>query len=130
MNAVNRTIEGGLRGVEFIAINTDAQTLLMSDAEVKLDIGRETTRGLGAGSDPEVGRHAVDEHAEEVEEILKGSDMVFVTAGEGAGIGTGGASIVAEIARNLARSRSASSPARSASKAACARHRRTWASPT
>jgi cell division protein FtsZ len=101
VNAVNRMIEGGLRGVEFIAINTDAQTLLMSDAEVKLDIGRETTRGLGAGSDPEVGRHAVDEHAEEVEEILKGSDMVFVTAGEGGGTGTGGAPIVAEIARNL-----------------------------
>jgi hypothetical protein len=90
VNAVNRMIEGGLRGVEFIAINTDAQTLLMSDAEVKLDIGRETTRGLGAGSDPEVGRHAVDQHAEEVEEILKGSDMVFVTAGEGGGTGTGG----------------------------------------
>jgi cell division protein FtsZ len=101
VNAVNRMIEGGLRGVEFIAINTDAQTLLMSDAEVKLDIGRETTRGLGAGSDPEVGRHAVDEHADEVEEILKGSDMVFVTAGEGGGTGTGGAPIVAEIARNL-----------------------------
>ena len=101
VNAVNRMIEGGLRGVEFIAINTDAQTLLMSDAEVKLDIGRETTRGLGAGSDPEVGRHAVDEHAEEVEEILKGSDMVFVTAGEGGGTGTGGAPIVAEIARKL-----------------------------
>ncbi|HSD49113.1 MAG TPA: cell division protein FtsZ [Actinomycetota bacterium] len=101
VNAVNRMIEGGLRGVEFIAINTDAQTLLMSDAEVKLDIGRETTRGLGAGSDPEVGRRAVDEHADEVEEILKGSDMVFVTAGEGGGTGTGGAPIVAEIARNL-----------------------------
>ncbi len=101
VNAVNRMIEGGLRGVEFIAVNTDAQTLLMSDAEVKLDIGRETTRGLGAGSDPEVGRHAVDEHAEEIEEILKGSDMVFVTAGEGGGTGTGGAPIVAEIARNL-----------------------------
>jgi cell division protein FtsZ len=101
VNAVNRMIEGGLRGVEFIAINTDAQTLLMSDAEVKLDIGRETTRGLGAGSDPEVGRRAVDEHADEVEEILKGADMVFVTAGEGGGTGTGGAPIVAEIARNL-----------------------------
>ncbi len=101
VNAVNRMIESGLRGVEFIAINTDAQTLLMSDAEVKLDIGRETTRGLGAGSDPDVGRHAVDEHADEVEEILKGADMVFVTAGEGGGTGTGGAPIVAEIARNL-----------------------------
>jgi cell division protein FtsZ len=101
VNAVNRMIEGGLRGVEFIAINTDAQTLLMSDAEVKLDIGRETTRGLGAGSDPDVGREATDEHADEIEEILKGSDMVFITAGEGGGTGTGAAPIVAEIARNL-----------------------------
>ena len=101
VNAVNRMIEGGLRGVEFIAVNTDAQTLLMSDAEVKLDIGRETTRGLGAGSDPEVGRHAAEEHADEIEEILKGADMVFITAGEGGGTGTGGAPIIAEIARNL-----------------------------
>src|SRR4029453_11166212 len=101
VNAVNRMIEGGLRGVEFIAVNTDAQTLLMSDAEVKLDIGRETTRGLGAGSDPEVGRRAVEEHRDEIEEILKGADMVFVTAGEGGGTGTGGAPIVAEIARGL-----------------------------
>jgi len=101
VNAVNRMIEGGLRGVEFIAVNTDAQTLLMSDAEVKLDIGRETTRGLGAGSDPEVGRRAVEEHRDEIEEILKGADMVFVTAGEGGGTGTGGAPIVAEIARAL-----------------------------
>jgi cell division protein FtsZ len=99
VNAVNRMIEGGLRGVEFIAVNTDAQTLLMSDAEVKLDIGRETTRGLGAGSDPEVGRRAVEEHRDEIEEILKGADMVVVTAGEGGGTGTGGAPIVAEIAR-------------------------------
>jgi cell division protein FtsZ len=101
VNAVNRMIEGGLRGVEFIAVNTDAQTLLMSDAEVKLDIGRETTRGLGAGSDPEVGRQAAEEHRDEIEEILKGADMVFVTAGEGGGTGTGGAPIVAEIARAL-----------------------------
>jgi cell division protein FtsZ len=101
VNAVNRMIEGGLRGVEFIAVNTDAQTLLMSDAEVKLDIGRETTRGLGAGSDPEVGRRAVEEHRDEIEEILKGADMVFVTAGEGGGTGTGGAPLVAEIARGL-----------------------------
>ncbi|MGH2658228.1 MAG: cell division protein FtsZ [Actinomycetota bacterium] len=100
VNAVNRMVEAGLRGVEFVAINTDAQTLLMSDAEVKLDIGRETTRGLGAGSDPEVGRRAADEHREEVEELLKGSDMVFITAGEGGGTGTGGAPIVAELARN------------------------------
>ncbi|HET7235705.1 MAG TPA: cell division protein FtsZ, partial [Actinomycetota bacterium] len=101
VNAVNRMIEGGLRGVEFVAVNTDAQTLMMSDAEVKLDIGRETTRGLGAGSDPEIGRRAVDEHSDEIEEILKGSDMVFITAGEGGGTGTGGAPIIAEIARNL-----------------------------
>ncbi|HZD19019.1 MAG TPA: cell division protein FtsZ, partial [Actinomycetota bacterium] len=101
VNAVNRMVEGGLRGVEFIAVNTDAQTLLMSDAEVKLDIGRETTRGLGAGSDPEVGRRAAEEHREEIEEILKGSDMVFITAGEGGGTGTGGAPILAELARNL-----------------------------
>jgi cell division protein FtsZ len=101
VNAVNRMIEGGLRGVEFVAVNTDAQTLLMSDAEVKLDIGRETTRGLGAGSDPEVGRRATEEHTEEIEEILKGSDMVFITAGEGGGTGTGGAPLIAEMARNL-----------------------------
>jgi cell division protein FtsZ len=101
VNAVNRMIEAGLRGVEFIAVNTDAQTLLMSDAEVKLDIGRETTRGLGAGSDPEVGRGAAEEHADEIEEILKGADMVFITAGEGGGTGTGGSPVVAEIARNL-----------------------------
>jgi cell division protein FtsZ len=85
--------------VEFVAVNTDAQTLLMSDAEVKLDIGRETTRGLGAGSDPEVGRRAAEEHREEMEELLKGSDMVFITAGEGGGTGTGGAPVVAELAR-------------------------------
>src|SRR5436853_1323356 len=101
VNAVNRMIEAGLRGVEFIAVNTDAQTLLMSDAEVKLDIGRETTRGLGAGSDPAVGKGAADEHADEIEEILKGADMVFITAGEGGGTGTGGAPVVADIARNL-----------------------------
>ncbi len=101
VNAVDRMVEAGLRGVEFIGVNTDAQTLLMSDAEVKLDIGRETTRGLGAGSDPDVGRHAADEHHEEIEEILKGADMVFITAGEGGGTGTGGAPVIAEIAREL-----------------------------
>jgi cell division protein FtsZ len=99
VNAVNRMVEAGLRGVEFVAVNTDAQTLLMSDAEVKLDIGRETTRGLGAGSDPEVGRRAAEEHREEMEELMKGSDMVFITAGEGGGTGTGGAPVVAELAR-------------------------------
>jgi cell division protein FtsZ len=94
-------IEAGLKGVEFIAVNTDAQTLLMSEADVKLDIGRETTRGLGSGSDPEVGRRAADEHEAEVEEILKGADMVFITAGEGGGTGTGGSPAVARIARDL-----------------------------
>jgi cell division protein FtsZ len=101
VNAINRMIEAGLRGVEFVSVNTDAQTLLMSDADVKLDIGRETTRGLGAGSDPEVGRRAAEEHRQEIEEILKGSDMVFITAGEGGGTGTGGAPVVAEIARDM-----------------------------
>jgi cell division protein FtsZ len=101
VNAVNRMIEAGLRGVEFVAVNTDAQTLLMSDADVKLDIGRETTHGLGAGSDPEIGRRAAEEHRPEIEEILKGSDMVFVTAGEGGGTGTGGAPVVAELAREM-----------------------------
>ena len=101
VNAVNRMIEVGLKGVEFIAINTDAQALLMSDADVKLDIGRELTRGLGAGADPEVGGRAADDHADEIEEVLKGADMVFVTAGEGGGTGTGGAPIVARIARSL-----------------------------
>ena len=101
VNAVNRMIDVGLKGVEFIAINTDAQALLMSDADVKLDIGRELTRGLGAGADPEVGEHAANDHAEEIEEVLKGADMVFVTAGEGGGTGTGGAPVVAKIARSL-----------------------------
>ncbi len=101
VNAVNRMIEAGLKGVEFIAMNTDAQALLMSEADVKLDIGRETTRGLGAGSNPEVGKRAAAEHREEIEEILKGADMVFITAGEGGGTGTGGAPAVAEIAKNI-----------------------------
>jgi cell division protein FtsZ len=101
VNAVNRMIEVGLKGVEFIAINTDAQALLMSDADVKLDVGRELTRGLGAGADPEVGRQAAEDHREEIEEVLKGADMVFVTAGEGGGTGTGGAPVVANVARTL-----------------------------
>ena len=89
-NAVNRMIDAGLKGVEFIAVNTDAQSLLMSDADVKLDIGREITRGLGAGSDPEIGRQAAEDHRDEIEEVLKGADMVFITLGEGGGTGTGG----------------------------------------
>ncbi|TDP97217.1 cell division protein FtsZ [Labedaea rhizosphaerae] len=101
VNAVNRMIEVGLKGVEFIAVNTDAQALLMSDADVKLDIGRELTRGLGAGANPEVGHRAAEDHREEIEEVLKGADMVFVTAGEGGGTGTGGAPVVASIARKL-----------------------------
>ena len=101
VNAVNRMIEVGLKGVEFIAINTDAQALLMSDADVKLDVGRELTRGLGAGANPDVGRKAAEDHAAEIEEVLKGADMVFVTAGEGGGTGTGGAPVVASIARGL-----------------------------
>jgi len=101
VNAINRMIDVGLKGVEFIAINTDAQALLMSDADVKLDVGRELTRGLGAGADPEVGKKAAEDHAEEIEEVLRGADMVFVTAGEGGGTGTGGAPVVAKIARGL-----------------------------
>jgi len=101
VNAVNRMIELGLRGVEFIAVNTDAQALLLSDADVKLDVGRELTKGLGAGADPEVGRRAAEDHAEEIEEALRGADMVFVTAGEGGGTGTGGAPVVARIAKSI-----------------------------
>src|SRR2546429_8990135 len=101
VNAVNRMIEVGLKGVEFIAINTDAQALLMSDADVKLDVGRELTRGLGAGANPDVGKNAAEDHRDEIEEVLKGADMVFVTCGEGGGTGTGGAPVVAQIARKL-----------------------------
>ncbi|MEY3846770.1 MAG: hypothetical protein RJA66_1037 [Actinomycetota bacterium] len=101
VNALNRMIDAGLRGVEFVAINTDAQALLMSEAHVKLDIGRELTRGLGAGADPEIGRRAAEDHADEIEAALKGADMVFVTAGEGGGTGTGAAPVVARIAKNL-----------------------------
>lgn len=101
VNALNRMIQSGLRGVEFVAVNTDAQALLMSDADVKLDIGRDITRGLGAGADPEVGRRAAEEHENEIESALKGADMVFVTAGEGGGTGTGAAPVVARIAKRL-----------------------------
>ena len=101
VNAVNRMIDAGLKGVEFIAVNTDAQALLMSDADVKLDIGRELTRGLGAGSDPEIGRQAAEEHRQEIEEAIKGADMVFITAGKGGGTGTGAAPVIAEIAKSL-----------------------------
>lgn len=101
VNAVNRMIDAGIRGVEFIAINTDAQALLMSDADVKLDIGRDSTRGLGAGADPEVGKQSAEEHRDEIEDSLMGADMVFITAGEGGGTGTGGAPVVAEVAREI-----------------------------
>lgn len=101
VNALNRMIESGLRGVEFVAINTDAQALLMSEAHVKLDIGRELTRGLGAGADPEIGKRAAEDHEEEMEAALRGADMVFVTAGEGGGTGTGAAPIVARVAKRV-----------------------------
>ena len=101
VNAVDRMIEAGLRGVEFVAVNTDAQTLLMSDADIKIDIGRELTRGLGAGSDPDIGEAAAHAAAEQLREALDGADMVFITAGEGGGTGTGAAPIIAEIARDL-----------------------------
>ena len=100
-NAVNRMVDAGLTGVEFVAVNTDAQALLMCDADVKIHIGAKATRGLGAGADPAVGREAATETRDELKEALKGADMIFVTAGEGGGTGTGGAPIVAEIAREL-----------------------------
>src|SRR5574339_431512 len=100
-NAVNRMVDQGLKGVEFIAVNTDAQALQMTDADIKLQIGSELTRGLGAGANPEVGYAAANESRDDLKEALKGADMVFVTAGEGGGTGTGGAPVVAEIAREL-----------------------------
>src|SRR5215831_12931088 len=100
-NAVNRMVDAGLSGVEFIAVNTDAQALMMCDADVKLHIGSAATRGLGAGADPAVGLAAAQESRDELKEALKGADMVFVTAGEGGGTGTGGAPVVAELAREL-----------------------------
>jgi len=99
--AVNRMIEAGLKGVEFIAINTDSQDLFMSDADVKLDIGRKLTKGLGAGASPEIGKQAAMDSVSEIEEVLRGADMVFITAGEGGGTGTGAAPIVAKVAKDL-----------------------------
>ncbi|MEI7966715.1 MAG: cell division protein FtsZ, partial [Actinomycetota bacterium] len=99
VNAINRMIDSNLRGVEFVAVNTDAQALLMSDADFKIDIGREITRGLGAGSDPAIGQDAAEASRSDIEEIVSGADMVFITAGEGGGTGTGAAPIIAEIAR-------------------------------
>ncbi len=100
VNAVNRMIDAGLRGVEFIAANTDAQALSLSDADLRIDIGRNLTRGLGAGSDPEIGKQAAEEHIDEIREALNGSDMVFITAGKGGGTGTGAAPVVAEVAKS------------------------------
>jgi cell division protein FtsZ len=101
VNAVNRMIDAGLRHVEFIAANTDAQALLASDADLKIDIGRQLTRGLGAGSDPDIGRQAAEEHRDEIEAALAGADLVFITAGKGGGTGTGAAPVVAEIAKSV-----------------------------
>lgn len=100
-NAVNRMIEHGVQGVEFIAVNTDAQALNLSKAEIKMQIGAKLTRGLGAGANPEVGKKAAEESKEQLEEVLKGADMVFVTAGMGGGTGTGAAPVIAQIARDL-----------------------------
>ena len=100
-NAVSRMVEAGVSGVEFVAVNTDAQALLMTEADVKIHIGSKATRGLGAGADPRVGVAAAQESRDELKEALKGADMVFVTAGEGGGTGTGGAPVVAEIGREL-----------------------------
>jgi cell division protein FtsZ len=100
-NAVNRMIEAGLRGCEFIAVNTDAQALLMSEADQKLHIGTRTSRGLGAGADPQIGEEAAAESRDEIKEVLKGADMVFITAGEGGGTGTGGAPIIGHVAHEL-----------------------------
>src|SRR5256714_7851174 len=100
-NAVNRMVDAGLSGVEFIAVNTDAQALLMCDADVKIHIGAKATRGLGAGADPAVGHSAATESRDELKEALKGADMIFVTAGEGGGTGTGGAPILADLPPEL-----------------------------
>jgi cell division protein FtsZ len=100
-NAVNRMVDAGLTGVEFIAVNTDAQALMVCDADVKIHIGSAATRGLGAGADPAVGQAAAQESRDELKEALKGADMIFITAGEGGGTGTGGAPIVAELGREL-----------------------------
>lgn len=100
-NAVNRMIENGLNGVEFIAVNTDAQALHLSKAETKLQLGGKLTRGLGAGANPEIGKKAAEESKEHLEEVLTGADMVFITAGMGGGTGTGAAPVIAEVAKEL-----------------------------
>src|SRR3989440_13071932 len=100
-NAVNRMVDAGVSGVEFIAVNTDAQALQMADANVKIQVGSDATRGLGAGADPSVGHAAAQESRDELKDALKGADMVFVTAGEGGGTGTGGAPILAELGQEI-----------------------------
>ncbi len=100
-NAVNRMIEEGLGGVEFIAINTDAQALLLSKAKTRVRVGEKLTRGLGAGGNPDVGRKAAEESADELYEVLRGADMVFITSGMGGGTGTGGAPVIAQVAKEL-----------------------------
>lgn len=99
-NAVNRMIEEGIRGVEFVAVNTDAQALAISDADIKVHIGTDITKGLGAGANPEVGKEAAEDSRDEIKAALAGADMVFITAGEGGGTGTGAAPVVADIAKN------------------------------
>src|SRR5215210_1877444 len=101
LNAINRMLDAGVNQVEFVAVNTDMQQLRMSEAPVKIDIGRDSTQGLGSGSDPEVGRKAAEDHYDELKDALRGSDLVFVTAGEGGGTGSGAAPVVARIAREL-----------------------------
>ena len=100
-NAVNRMVDAGVAGVEFVAVNTDAQALLMCDADIKIPIGQKSTKGLGAGADPGVGKAAALENRDELKEALKGADMIFITAGEGGGTGTGGAPVIADLAREL-----------------------------
>jgi cell division protein FtsZ len=100
-NAVNRMVDAGLSGVEFVAVNTDAQALMMTDADIKIQVGAQATRGLGAGADPEIGFAAAQESRDELKEALKGADMVFITAGEGGGTGTGGAPVVAELGQEI-----------------------------
>src|ERR671937_1958872 len=100
-NAVSRMVEAGMSGVEFVAVNTDAQALLMTDADVKIHIGAKATRGLGAGADPRVGLEAASESRDELKEALKGADMIFVTAGEGGGTGTGAAPVIAELSKEV-----------------------------
>ena len=128
-NAVNRMIEEHLTGVEFISVNTDSQALLASKSDVKLQIGKKLTRGLGAGARPEIGRQAIEENREDVARVLQDADLVFVTCGMGGGTGTGAAPIICEIAKEAGRSPSASSRSPSSSRGGSGCARRTWGSP-